>query len=412
MSEKESGKHKALFEPITIGKVEIKNRIAMAPMCTHHATPDGYVNEQVKAWFAARARGGTGLIITSPVPGDPKQRVAHANLQLYDWSHKLGMSELAETIHSFGAKVFLQTGPGTGRQFGQPSPSPIPCATPPEMLPPKTLKEHEKRGLKFVGPLEPVRGVIPPVITIEEIEHSEDCCANTAFLARDCGYDGVEIHVAHGQLGHQFFSSGTNKRTDMYGGSFENRTRILRNILTKARKKVGRDFCIGFRISGEEHMPGGLTHNEVREICKQMEELVDYVHLSDGSYEALKYFLPDEDGTMLKYAESLKKVLKVPVITPSIHDPDIAARAVEDGKTDIVALGRGLIADPDWANKVASGKRPVRCLRCNIGCLRWFAIPGLPTRCEVNPVAGLEQYVPEYRPSRPFKKHWIHKTWD
>lgn len=232
--------------------------------------------------------------------------------------------------------------------------------------------------------------------------------ASSALLARQCGFDGVELAMAHGHIVHQFLSLRTNKRNDLYGGSFENRARFAINILKKVREEVGSDFCVGFRISGEEHMPEGLTHNEVKKICQIAEPFADYVHLSDGCYEAAKYFLPDEDGTMLKYAESLKKILKIPVLTPSIHDPEMAARAIQDGKTDMVAHGRSLIADPNWANKVAQGKRPVKCIRCMIGCVR-FPSEGTSIRCMVNPEAGLEQYVPEYQFSRPFKKHWYHE---
>lgn len=401
--------YEALFHPITIGKVEIKNRIAMAPCATHQATPDGYVSNQIKAWFVARAKGGTGLIITCPVMTNPRtaEGTPFFNLRLYDVCHKAGMGELAEFVHAFGAKIFANLVPGGGRQTGGgPSPSAIPMEYYPEMLPEKARKEHEKRGLRF-GLFDYRNPPIPRVLIIEEIIEIEDYLANGVFLAKQCGYDGVELAFAHGHLGHQFFSSRTNKRDDLYGGNFKNRTRFFMNVLKKARDKVGRDFCIGFRISGEEHMPEGLTHDEVKEICQQAEESVDYVHLSDGCYEAAKYVFPDEDGTMLKYAKSLKSILKIPVLTPSIHDPETAAEAVRSGKTDMVAHGRPLIADPNWVNKVANGEKIVKCIRCDIGCLR-FISENAPVRCLVNPEAGLEEYIPEYHLSRPFKKHWYH----
>ena len=409
----DSNKVEALFQPITIGKVEIKNRIAMAPCATHQATPDGYVSEQLKAWFGARAKGGTGLIITCPVM--THQRTAENTLifnpRLYHFKHRAGMSDLAEVIHSFGARVFANLVPAGGRQTGGgPSPSAVPIEFHPELMPEIPMKEHEKRGLHFslAVSLQRLSSVVPPVLTIDEIVEMENDMASSALLARQCGFDGVELAFAHGHLVHQFLSPRTNKRDDLYGGSFENRTRFLMNILRKVREKVGSDFCVGFRISGEEHMPEGLTHDEVKEICQIAEPLANYVHLSDGCYEAGKYFIPDEDGTMLKYAESLKKILKIPVLTPSIHDPEAAARAIQEGKTDIVAHGRPLIADPNWANKVAQGERPVKCIRCLIGCVR-FPSEGTSIRCMVNPEAGLEQYVAEYQFARPFKKHWYHE---
>jgi len=397
----------ALFEPIKIGNVEIKNRIAMAPMCTHACSVDGLVTEQVKAWFAARALGGTGLIFSMPnYPWPPSADLSkYNNLRLYDWRHKLGISELVETVHAFGAKIFGQLTPGSGRQGVQAAPSAIPYVIPLENFPQKAIKEHEKHGLKAPY-LSWSSGPIPPVLSIEKISEIEDHLANGALMGKECGYDGIEIHSAHGYLSHQFLSSRSNKRTDLYGGSLENRSRFLRNMYLKMRVKVGADYCLGFRISGDEHMPDGLSHEEVKEVCKIMEELgADFVHLSNGSFEAMKWFLPEEDGTNLEDAKSLKKVLKIPIITPSVHDPEMAEDAVKKGETDMVSLGRQLIADPEWANKVAEGKRPVKCLRCDIGCISRLA-NFKTVRCMVNPSAGLEQYIDKFKRSEPFKKHW------
>jgi 2,4-dienoyl-CoA reductase-like NADH-dependent reductase (Old Yellow Enzyme family) len=371
------------------------------------------VSEQLKAWFGARARGGTGLIITCPVMTNPKtaENTPIFNPRLYNFRHKAGMSDLAEVIHSFGAKVFANLVPAGGRQTGGgPSPSAIPIEFHQELMPKIATNEHEKRRLHFslALSLQRLSSVIPPVLTIDEIVEMENNLASSALLARQCGFDGIELAMAHGHLVHQFFSPRTNKRDDEYGGTFENRTRFAMNIFRKVRDKVGNDFCVGFRISGEEHMPEGLTFDEVKKICKDAEPFVNYVHLSDGCYEAGKYFVPDEDGTMLGYAESLKRILKIPVLTPSIHDPEMAARAIQDEKTDMVAHGRPLIADPNWANKVVKGKRPVKCIRCLIGCVR-FPSEGTSIRCMVNPEAGLEQYIPEYQFAKPFKKHWYHE---
>jgi len=398
----------ALFEPIKIGNVEIKNRIAMAPMCTQACSVDGLVTEQVKAWFAARALGGTGLIFSMPNYSWPPSADLSMfnNLRLYTWRHKLGISELVETVHAFGAKIFGQFTPGSGRQGKQAAPSAIPYRIPPENYPQRAIKEHEKRGLRsaYLDAFPP--GPIPPVLSIEKITEIEDCMAEGALLGKGCGYDGIEIHSAHGYLSHQFLSRRSNKRTDLYGGSLENRSRFLRNMYLKMRAKVGDDYCLGFRISGDEHMPDGLTHDEVKEICKMMEDLgTDFVHLSNGSYEAFKWFIPEKDGTNLEHARSLRKVLKIPVITPSVHDPDMAEEAVKNGDTDMLSLGRALIADPEWANKVAAGKRPVKCLRCDIGCISRLA-NFKTVRCMVNNSAGLEQYIDRYKRAEPFEKHW------
>ncbi len=416
----EAGKYKELFKPIKIGNVEIKNRIAMSPMCTSFGTHDGYVTEQFKAYYAARAKGGVGLILSGPVTVVDFQAKRHCNkpLLFYNYSHIPGMSEIAEIIHYFGAKTILQMGSGAGRQAkraGMEDPtldiisaSHVTYRILPESIPKKSADMYAKRG--WPPPMAAnMVGEIPRPATLEEIEMQEDGYANTAAMARIAGFDGVEIHHAHGYFGYSFLSPRLNLRTDHYGGSLENRTRFMRNSLLKSKQKAGKDFVIGFRISIDELMPGGLTHEEVKQICMQMESLgADFINLSTGCYDRWDSLFPDEDGTMLDGAASIKKVVSIPVITPSVHNPDMAEEAIKAGKTDIISLGRGLLADPAWANKVAQGKKPVKCIRCNFGCLRRLLETGEAIRCEVNPELGFEQYNPEYFPKPPFRRAWRH----
>ena len=241
---------------------------------------------------------------------------------------------------------------------------------------------------------------MPREATIEEIEATEKSVVDAVPQLRALGFDGVEIHSCHGYFAFSFLTPRLNKRTDKYGGSFENRTRFLRNMIQESRKKVGDGFIIGTRLTLDEHVPGGLTIKDTKEICKAVEEWgVDYISFSDGSYDAFKYFIPNEDGTMLDNAAIIKSVVKIPVITTSIHDPEMAEDSVKEGKTDMVGLARGLLADPEWANKVARGERPVKCIRCNCGCWDRLML-GLPLRCLLNPEAGFEQYNPKYWPSK------------
>jgi len=413
-------KYEALFEPIKINKLEIKNRIVMAPMCTFLNTHDGYVNDATLAYFAARAKGGTGLIMTMPIGCSPftAERTPFFNLCLWDSAHKPGIAELAETIHYFDAKVFGQlTAFGAGRQSkgGVGRMKGLEMVAPSEtepyhiadgMVPEKMKKQCEKRGWP-IWPVPFENGGRPRAFTVDEIEMLEDDMARGAMLSKICGLDGVEMHFPHGYGGYSFLSPRTNFRNDLYGGSFSNRTRVLRNCLKKIRALVGPDFPVAFRISAAEHMPGGLTVEDTAEICKSAEEWgADFIHLSDGCYEAFKYFLPDTDGTILDEAKIIKGAVTIPIITPSVHDPDMAEKAIIEGKTDMVSLGRQLIADPDWANKVASGKGFVKCIRCNIGCIRRI-LRQLPIRCELNPAAGYERFLPEYRlSSPPDKQSW------
>lgn len=402
----EPAKFEKMFEPFKIKDVEFRNRLAMAPLHTALMS-DSYVTEQLISYLAERARNGVGLIVTAPVSGvvisGMPQPPILGPLQMPGWN------ELVETIHAFGAKVIIQLMPGVGRQVrkGLPTkaPSPIPMRIPSENIPVKCLEFARRKKLPSIWE-SLMEGEVPQEITLEEIVTAEDGYAISASLAQRCGFDGVELHFAHGYLAYEFLSLRTNQRRDQYGGSFKNRLRFLTNVLTKVRREVGDSFVVGIRISGDEHMPGGLGVEETSRMLKIAEEQgLDYVHLTNGCFEAAKWYLPDEDGTMLVEAEVLKKTLKIPIITPSIHDPVAAEKALQEGKTDMVSLGRALLADSTWVRKVRERQhnKIVKCIRC-LTCLRRTR-NGLHIRCEVNPRLGMERYDPEnYRLNAPHKK--------
>jgi 2,4-dienoyl-CoA reductase-like NADH-dependent reductase (Old Yellow Enzyme family) len=401
-----------LFEPVKIGRVEIANRIAMAPMNTVFSMDNlGYVNEQILAYYAARAKGGTGLIITECVLGtrQASKFPYTSNLHLFNTTHVPGLEEVVETIHAFGSKVFIQLSIGFGRQGHNPdhehpyAPSPIPYQTDPALMPKQMLK-FISQNPQILDPRIPTmaHADMPREMSKDEIKSEIEQYAKSCVLAIVAGFDGIELHAPHGYLEHQFLSPRANKRTDEYGGSLENRMRFVVEIYEAVRKMIGHAVPIGIRLSGDEHMPDGIHHDELKLVVKKMGEMgIDYVHLSDGSYEALKYFFPDEDGTMLDEAGGFKSMLpsKVPVITPSVHDPAMAVEAVKAGKTDMISLGRQLLCDPEWANKVRAGSKFNKCTRC-CDCLMRTAA-GLPVRCRVNRDLGREKYMPElWRPSR------------
>ena len=205
------------------------------------------------------------------------------------------------------------------------------------------------------------------------------------------GFDGLEIHAPHGYLEHQFLSPRSNKRTDDYGGSLENRMRFLLECYDSARAAVGDAIPIGVRLSGDEHMPDGIHHDEMKVVVKTLGERgIDYVHMSDGSYEALKHFFPEKDGTMIEPAESFKSVLPkgVPVICASIHDPAKSAAAIREGRIDMVSLGRQMLADPDYANKVQAGEKVDKCSRCCECLLRTARGPDRALHHESQPGPG------------------------
>jgi len=397
-----------VLEPINIKNVKIRNRTVVAPMNMTYSTQDGYVTPQDVAHLARRAKGGFGLVVTGAVIATKLAApfVWHRNLLLYDESFIPGLSMVADACHAFGAKVFIQLSIGFGRQGhaldGTPSyaPSAIPLEMAPEMIPEQLINYMARRP----GLGAPTYG-IPREMTIEEILSEEKEYAEACRRCVIAGFDGIEIHAPHGYLEHQFLSPRSNRRTDLYGGPLENRMRFLVEVTARAMEAVRDAVPVGVRMSAAEHMPDGFTHDEVKEVVKRLADLgIAYLHLSDGSYEALKYFFPDSveevEEHLLKEAKSIKEVINIPVITPSVHDPSVADRAIKEGETDMISLGRQALADPDWPNKVKEGKANSikRCKRDMICLIRPTA--GLYPRCTVNPEVGFEQYLPELFPRR------------
>ncbi len=402
---------KELFKPIRIGNLEIKNRIGGACTTTGGADIKGYITENAVATYASRAAGGAGFIcIECTFASDwGAETTSFGNPRLSNRSYYAGMAELAETIQAFGARAFIQITPGFGRQGSSklsgktpPAPSPIPC---------EVCHDFDMRvmPLGWEGRAAQEKGRTaksPRELTIEEIEWMENQYPDAVAGARICGYDAVEIHSPHGYLIHQFLSPRSNQRTDKYGGSLENRMRFLRNLVVKSRQRVGPGFPIGIRLSGDEHMPNGLHEEEAIIVAQAMEnEGIDWLHVSDGSYEAREYFFPQHPDCMIKHGEAFKRNLKVPVLVPSVHDPYLAEQIIKEGKADMVTLGRQFIADPDWPMKVQEGRIEdiTMCVKCNV-CLGRFN-RGLQIRCPLNPNVGRERYIPRYRrPPVPAKQ--------
>jgi 2,4-dienoyl-CoA reductase-like NADH-dependent reductase (Old Yellow Enzyme family) len=404
---------KALFQPIQIGTVEVKNRLALLPLCLNYNLKGGLVSTQTKAFFAGRARDGLGLIVagTLTVSNEVYKRRVGSGFMMMDHSAKPGLYELAELAHMFGTKIFMQFSYGMGHQISKKDQWPDPTADPitaspietkliPPAQPMKADAWHKRMGTEFQ--IANVEDMMTREATLKELEEIEDTQADAALALKTLGFDGVELHFGHGYFGAGFLSPRVNQRKDQYGGSPEKRMTFPKNCYEKARKRVGKDFAIGMRISLEEHVPGGQTLDDTKYICKEMEKLgLNYVSFTNGCHDAFDYYQPDEDGSMIEGAAVIKKALKIPVVTASIHDPDLAEKTVMEGKTDMVGLARALFADPHWISKAAEGKRPVRCIKCG---LCWDHIVfGLPIRCTVNPELGFEQYLPGYLPERPMK---------
>lgn len=434
----------ALFEPIDIGNVTLKNRIAMSPMNMGFTGPNGYHSDQNTAWYAMRARGGFGLLITECVVMNPHRwqgsEVLNPSL-LTDNRFYRFHSEMTSLIHEYNqCKIFIQLSPGWGWQ-GHPSVASPDCpaggASPvalhvdlrklsngwvkqftrvapgllallPDLEVLRNMSDEEYEGVRtaLAGVLHKnapelvhtVFGDTPRAMTVEEIADLEDRFAVQAKAAYGLGYDGVEVHGPHGYLLHSFLSPRSNKRHDQYGGSLENRARFLLNIIDKTRKAIGPDKAFGVRLSGDELMPGGITHDEIKRVVSWCKDAgANFFNVSQGSYEnAGAAFAPDGENEFTRWAPGFKEFSGgLPVITPNFVNPETAVAALKNGGTDIVSLGRQSIADPFWPAKVKEGRvkdivKCVRCQRCYMDLItsNW-------ARCTVNPVVGKEKLYPE-----------------
>ena len=389
-----------LFSPIKLGPLEIKNRIGGSCTTTGGADINGYITEDCLYSYAARCEGGAGFItIECTFATDwGAKTTSFGNPRLSGRAYYEGMSNLAEAMKQMGSRAFIQITPsfgrqGSGRLSGEtpPAPSAIPSERPQDYDQRIMPRGYETRAQTIGGT------TVPRVLTIEEINYMESTFADAVAGARICGFDAVEFHSPHGYMIHQFLSPRSNQRNDLYGGSLENRFRFLRNLLVSARRRVGPDFCLGIRLSGDEHMPGAIHEDELIQVAKWCEELgASYIHLSDGSYEARKWFFPQDPFCFIEHAKHFKKELKIPLIVPGQHDPYLAEEVLRNKWADCITMGRQLVADQRTPSKWEKGKVDDvnRCLRCNV-CLARFN-RGLAIRCAVNPNIGREKYDPKY----------------
>ncbi len=421
-AEKETKGFPNLLSPIKIGSVEIKNRIAVAPMQEYMSGYNGEVTEQTLTYIGARAKGGAGLVISGVFLATrlAARYPLGRSMVLYDPAHQIGPTLYAERIHYYGAAACAQLMPSLGRQCTPYDPEAVvPAPTgglPFEMAREKafdalaaTLAVDERSRMLATGPM-------TREMTLAEIRNEQREFAASCQLAVLCGFDMIEIHASHGFLCHQFLSPLTNKRTDLYGGEWRNRKRFL-NELMEAVRYACQGVPIGVRISAEEHMEGGLTREEMVDVAKDLEARgADYIHLSDGAgLEETGHQIPDADRAehWRDHGVAFKQALQIPVFVVSQHDPYRAEADIGAGKYDVSALGRQLLCDPQYPSKLAAGKPEtiVRCRRCNICMMRGVA--GMYIACPLNPRLGREYLLDEYRMG-PWKRSesLIPKSWE
>lgn len=373
-------KYDSLFTPFRIGKMEVKNRIAMAPMGLNAAHPDGTIADDEIHYFEERARGGTGLIIIGCQ--FLTEKLAQGSLEGYlDRTHVIPqLTNLCEAVQKYGTKISAQLSCGTGKNaFANMLSDPPVSASPiPSMFNPDI----------------PCRA-----LTVEEIKEIMRQFAFSAKLLKDAGFDAIEVHAHAGYLVDQFMSSVWNKREDEYGGSPENRIRFAVEIVQAIRGAVGPDMPILFRMACKHHFPGGRTIEETMPMMKILEEAgVDAFDIDSGSYESIDYIFPPAylgDACMQDVCEPARKAVSVPLLNAGNHTPETAVKLIESGNCDFVMFGRPLIAEPYIAKKLMQGKRDeVRpCIRCNEDCIGRIINRLTKISCSVNPIAGFENRI-------------------
>jgi len=407
MSEEKAKKFKNLLSPINIGPVELKNRIALAPMNETMSGHNGEATEQMLSYFAARAKGGAGLITTGAIMATRlgSEFVWGRNLYCFHHGHIQGLQLLTDRVHYFGSKIAAQMTIGFGRQghsYDHSKLAPAPTAgLPYEMTLDKAIPNKMADGFRMAEhPRSFLVGQMTREMSIDEIHREQKEYAESCQLAVLAGFDVIEIHGPHGYLEHQFLSPLSNKRTDMYGGEWRNRKRFLNEVMEQVRYACP-GVAVGVRISAEEHMEGGLTEEEMIDLAQDLEARgADYISLSDGAgYEEGGHLITDMDRAkhIPEHGEAFKKALSVPVFVASQHSPTKADENIGAGKFDVSALGRQLFCDPEYPNKLAAGtyKEINRCQRCNTCLTRCLA--GMTPACTENPRLGREYAFPEYQ---------------
>jgi 2,4-dienoyl-CoA reductase-like NADH-dependent reductase (Old Yellow Enzyme family) len=378
-----------LLTPARIGSVEIPNRIVMPPMTTRTADAEGYVTDDSIAYYLARARGGVGLITIEMASPEKAGRHRRREMGIYDDRFLPGLTRLVDELHRAGSKVSIQLGHGGGHtRIDICGETPIaPSAIP-----------HPVYETTF-------ETIVPEAMTQARIDATIAAHAAAAARAHKAGFDCVEVHAAHGYLISQFHAPFENRRTDAYGGSLENRARFGLEAL-RAVKAAVPGMPVIYRLSVEDFFPGGLPFEEGRRIAIWAAEAgADALHVTAGHYRSLpsaQIVLPPmtfPDATFLDFAADIKKVVDVPVIAVGrLGDPATATDAVGSGKTDFVALGRTLIADPQWVEKLRREEPIRRCLACNT-CINEMR-GGAGIGCVVNGAAGREALFADRRPPR------------
>lgn len=378
-----------LFSAGRIGPLTLKNRIVMAPMTTRRADAEGHVTDAAIAYYVARAQGGVGLITVEMAAPERAGKHRNFELALHDDRFLPGLTRLVTAIHAAGAKASIQIGHGGGHTRLD-----IAGVTP---IAPSAIPHSVQEGHTEV--------IVPEAMTPARIAQTVAAFAEAAARAAKAGFDAVEIHGAHGYLLSQFLAPLENRREDEYGGSLENRARFALEIIRAVKRAVPR-LAVIFRMNGDDFFEGGMPPSEAVPVAVwAVEAGADAIHMTGGHYRSqpsAAIMIPPMATARTPFsgfADAVRRAVAVPVISVGRYgDPAEAQAAITGGKADFIALGRPLLADPDWVRKAERGDAVRRCLACNT-CVDGMRA-GSALHCLVNPLAGRELVNPAPKPVR------------
>jgi 2,4-dienoyl-CoA reductase-like NADH-dependent reductase (Old Yellow Enzyme family)/thioredoxin reductase len=366
-----------LFEPYTLRGVTLKNRLISAPCERNYANTDGSVTQRYIDYVVERAKGGVGLINPESIYVDPVGRGHIRQLGIHNDKMIPGLKRMNDAAHAHGAKMAAELYAAgreassyiTGRQpIG---PSNVPC---------KVL----------------AGGDIPRALTLAEIREQVELFGEAARRAIEAAFDVIMVHGAHGYIVGQFFSPFSNKRTDQYGGSIENRMRFPLEVVAKVRSVVGDNVPIAYRMSADEKLDGGATVEDSIRLSVELEKAgVDLIDVSSGIYESIGWIAQSmafPRGCLVDDGWRIKQRVKIPVsIVGRINHPELADEILASGKADFISLGRALHADPYWPLKAKEGRaEDIRICPACMSCSDQLATNN-PITCSINPEAGKER---------------------
>ena len=365
-----------MFSPINIGTVTVPNRFVVPPMGNNFANTDGSMSERSAAYYEARAKGGFGLITIESTVVYKQAKGGPRKPCLFSDEVVPSFKRVADACHAYGAKVSIQlqhAGPeGNSKLTGYP--------------------------LKAASAIAPSAGrEIPEAMPTEEVYRLIECYGDAARRAQLAGIDMVEVHCAHGYLVSTFISARTNKRTDEFGGCFENRMRLPRLIIENIRKKTGGNMPILCRINARDESDGGVDVHDAAAIAAYLEQVcgVDAIHVTRSIHIHDEFmWAPNitHGGFNAELGAEIKRAVSVPVILVGrFTEPQYAELLVKQGRADLIAFGRQSIADPELPNKARNGQleKLTPCIACLLGCVPNM-LQGRPITCAMNPCAGRE----------------------